>query len=84
MSDLTHSRPPSDVQVAEFRLTSRRFPPTRRAEKWLCLVEQTPDVLRCHEGVFAARRGVVVGLNAASKNGSHDWTEEKATLATRR
>ncbi len=84
MSDLTHSRPPGDVQVAELCLTSRRFPPTRRAEKQLCLVEQTPDILRRHEGVFAARWRVAVGLNAASKKGNHDWTGEKATLATRR
>ncbi len=67
MSDLARSRPPSDVQMAELRLTSRRFPATRRAEKRLRLVEQTPDILRCHEGVFAARGRVVIGLNAASK-----------------
>ncbi len=83
MSDLTHCRSPGDVQVAEFRLTSRRLSSPRRAEKRLRLVEKAPDILRCHEGVFAARRWVAVGLNAASKNGHHDWTEEKATLATR-
>ncbi len=53
--------------MAELRLTSRGLSSPRRAEKRLCLVEQTPDVLRSHEGVFAARGRVVVGLNAASK-----------------
>ncbi len=66
MPDLTHCRSPGDVQMAELRLTSRRFPPTRRAEKRLRLVEQTPDVLRRHEGMFAGRCRVVVGLNATS------------------
>ncbi len=67
MSDLTHSRPPSDVQMAELRLTSRKLSSPRRAEKRLRLVEQTPDILRGHEGMFAARGRVVAGLNAASK-----------------
>ncbi len=67
MPDLTHSRSPSDVQVAELRLTSRRLPPARRAEKRLRLVEQTPHILRRHEGMFAARCRVVVGLNAENK-----------------
>ncbi len=66
MSDLAHSRPPGDVQMAELRLTSRRLSSPRRAEKRLRLVEQTPDVLRSHEGVFASRRRVVVGLDATS------------------
>ncbi len=66
MSDLTHSRSPGDVQVAELRLTSRRLASPRRAEKRLRLVEKAPDILRCHEGVFAARGRVVVGLNATS------------------
>ncbi len=68
--------------MAELRLTSRKLSSPRRAEKRLRLVEKAPDVLRRHEGVFAARGRVVVGLNAASKKGNHDWTGEKATLAT--
>ncbi len=73
MSDLAHSRPPRDIQVAELRLTSRRFPPARRAEKRLRLVEKAPDMLRRHEGVFATRWRVVVGLDAASKTEKGVW-----------
>ncbi len=73
MSDLAHSRPPSDVQMAEFRLTSRRLSSPRRVEKRLRLVEQTPHILRCHEGVFATRWGVAVGQDATSKMEKGVW-----------